>query len=89
MFPRFRFAFVLALLGAAPLPFTHAAAQDKKSDKLAEPITKGQRVFTCSHSFHGFVPGILADLASKADIKDHVQVGHSSIGGSQIKRHWD
>jgi hypothetical protein len=89
MSPRFRIVFVVALLGAALLPFAHAAAQDKKSDKLAEPITKGQRVFTCSHSFHGFVPGILTDLVNKADIKDHVQVGHSSIGGSQIYRHWD
>ena len=88
MFPRFRIVSVLALLGAAFLPFAQTAAQDKKSDKLAEPITKGQRVFTCSHSFHGFVPGILTDLANKADIKGHVQVGHSSIGGSQIIRHW-
>jgi hypothetical protein len=89
MFSRFRIVSILVLLGAALLPFVFAAAQDKKNDKLAEPITKGQRVFTCSHSFHGFVPGILTDLANKADIKDHVQVGHSSIGGSQIIRHWD
>ena len=32
-----------------------AAAQDKK-EKLAEPITKGERVFTCGHSFHVWVP---------------------------------
>src|SRR5262249_10998425 len=48
-----------------------------------------QRVFTCGHSFHVFVPGILADLAKKADIKDHVQVGMSSIGGSRVIQHWD
>ena len=62
MFQRFRIVSVLALLGAALLPFAHAPAQDKKSDKLAEPITKGQRVFTCSHSFHG----LLQELAWEA-----------------------
>lgn len=64
-------------------------AQDQKTEKLAEPITTGQRVFTCGHSFHVFVPGILADIAKKADIKDHVQVGVSSIGGSKVIQHWD
>lgn len=62
-----------------------AAAQDK----LAAPITKGQRVFTCGHSFHEWVPSIVADLAKKADIKDHVQVGRSSIGGSKVIQHWN
>src|SRR5262249_34331884 len=58
-------------------------------DKLSEPIAQGQRIFTCGHSFHVFVPGILADLAKKAEIKDHVQVGMSSIGGSRGIQHWD
>jgi len=66
-----------------------ALAQDKKDDKLAEPITAGQRVFTCGHSFHVFVPAILADLAKKAEIKDHIQLGMSSIGGSRIIQHWN
>ena len=61
----------LALLGAA-LP---AAAPDQKREKLAEPITKGQRVFTCGHSFHVWVPDIVTDLCKKAEIADHVQVG--------------
>ncbi len=78
----------LAFLSAA-LASTPTRADDKKSDKLAEPITQGQRVFTCGHSFHVFVPGILADIAKKADIKDHVQVGMSSIGGSRVIQHWD
>ena len=29
--------------------------------KLAEPIVKGQRIFTCGHSFHVWVPGIVVD----------------------------
>src|SRR5689334_16410840 len=65
------------------------AAQDKKTGKLADPIGKGQRVFTCGHSFHVWVPAIVADLAKKSDIKDHVQVGLSSIGGSKVIQHWN
>jgi len=63
-------------------------AQDKK-EKLAEPITKGQRVFTCGHSFHVWVPGIVTDLAKKADIAGHKQIGVSSIGGSKVIQHWN
>ncbi len=82
--------FVLALAWAVAglLPPGGIAAAEKK-DKLAEPITTGQRVFTCGHSFHAWVPGIVADLAKKAKIPDHVQVGVSSIGGSRVIQHWD
>ena len=57
--------------------------------KLAEPITKGLRVFTCGHSFHVWVPGIVADLCKSAEIPNHVQVGVSAIGGSRVIQHWD
>ncbi|MGE0610179.1 MAG: hypothetical protein AB7O62_24015 [Pirellulales bacterium] len=57
--------------------------------KLAEPITAGQRVFTCGHSFHVWVPGIVADLCQLAKIPDHAQLGVSSIGGSRVIQHWD
>lgn len=50
---------------------------------------KGQRIFFSGHSFHFFMPPILADVAKKADIKDHTQVGLSSIGGSRVYQHWD
>jgi hypothetical protein len=66
-----------------------AAAQNEKNGKLAAPITQGQRVFTCGHSFHVWVPDIVVDLAQKAGIKDHVKVGLSSIGGSKVIQHWD
>lgn len=59
------------------------------SSKATEPITTGQRVFTCGHSFHVWVPGIVADLCRKSDITGHVQVGLSSIGGSRVIQHWD
>ncbi|MBY0523939.1 MAG: hypothetical protein K2R98_11105 [Gemmataceae bacterium] len=77
----------LTMLTAMLLASTTGA--DDKKVELTAPITQGQRVFTCGHSFHVFVPGILADLAKKADLKDHVQVGLSSIGGSRVIQHWD
>jgi hypothetical protein len=67
---------------ASPAP---SAGQEKP----AGPVTKGQRVFTCGHSFHVWVPGILGDLAKKAGIEGHTQVGLSSIGGSRVIQHWN
>lgn len=69
----------LLLLSALGLP----AAEPSK------PVEKGQRVFTCGHSFHIFVPPILEDLAKKAGIKGHQIAGRSGIGGSQVIRHWE
>ncbi|MFO0968252.1 MAG: hypothetical protein U0793_22070 [Gemmataceae bacterium] len=50
---------------------------------------KGQRVFSAGHSFHYFMPPILRDIALKAGVKDHEQVGLSAIGGSRVIQHWD
>jgi hypothetical protein len=55
----------------------------------AQPETKGQRVFFSGHSFHYFMPPILADIAKKAEIKDHTQLGLSAIGGSRVYQHWN
>ena len=68
---------------------TPTNAEEKGNTKSTEPITKGLRVFTCGHSFHVWVPGIITDLCKKAGINDHVQVGLSSIGGSRVIQHWD
>lgn len=54
-----------------------------------KPIDKGLRVFSAGHSFHMFVPKMLADLAKAAGIPDHKQAGISSIGGSYVHQHWD
>jgi len=80
---------ILGLLTATCLANAPVAAQEKKDEKFAEPINKGLRIFTCGHSFHVWVPGIMTDLAKKAEIPDHVQVGVSSIGGSRVIQHWD
>jgi hypothetical protein len=55
----------------------------------ADPPPKGLRVFTAGHSFHVFVPPILAELARSAGVKDHAQVGVQSLGGSRVAQHWN
>jgi hypothetical protein len=85
----FAFAHPLVALVLVTLGCPRAVSQEKKADKLAEPITKGQRVFSCGHSFHVFVPGILSNLAASAGIQEHTQVGLSSIGGSRVIQHWN
>src|SRR5262245_1495930 len=77
----------LAVIGPA-LFFATAVARSDDA-KSTRAIDRGQRVFSCGHSFHVFVPGILNDLAKSAGINDHVQVGMSGIGGSRIIQHWD
>jgi hypothetical protein len=34
-------------------------------------------------------PGIVSDLAKKAETSGHAQVGNSSIGGSRVIQRWD
>lgn len=72
----------------------HAAEPEQQTipaanRKLADPITEGQQVFTCGHSFHVWVPAIVSDLSKLAEIPDHTQLGISSIGGSRVIQHWD
>jgi len=59
---------------------THAA-------NLQPPITVGQRVATCGHSFHVFTYRQVAEIAASASLK-HELVGLSSIGGSTVVKHW-
>lgn len=63
--------------------------QAQDAAKGTAPITKGQRVYSVGHSFHVFMPAILNDIAQAAEIKDHKQVGLSSIGGSRVIQHWE
>ena len=92
-FHRSAFRLWIAVLGLLLFADRAAEAQDQappaNNPPLAEPITKGLRVFTCGHSFHVWVPGIVADLCRLAEIPDHVQLGVSSIGGSRVIQHWD
>ena len=92
-FHRSAFRLWIAVLGLLLFADRAAEAQDQappaNNPPLAEPITKGLRVFTCGHSFHVWVPEIVADLCRLAEIPDHVQLGVSSIGGSRVIQHWD
>jgi len=55
----------------------------------AEPISKGQRIFTVGNSFHWWVPGPLAAVAVDAGIKDHLHFGVSALGSSRVIQHWE
>ncbi len=81
-------AMVLALVAGG-----QAVAQAKNpaavSDQATAPITQGQRVFTCGHSFHYWIPPILTNMAQGAGIRGHEALGLSAIGGSRVIQHWD
>ena len=67
-------------------PTTGPAAAQTKDDG---PITAGQRIFYTGHSFHVFIPPIMQNIAETAGITGQKNLGLSSIGGSQVIRHWD
>lgn len=88
----FRFVMILiaAMVAAGILPAgSRVKSAHAEGDKSTGPIDKGLRVYSAGHSFHVFVPAILADMAKGAGIQDHVFVGLSSIGGSRTIQHWD
>ena len=57
--------------------------------KEASPVPKGQRVFTCGHSFHVFVSRMVAEMAANAGIKNHQNLGFTEIAGSRVIQHWE
>lgn len=50
---------------------------------------RGQRIFTCGHSFHYWVADLLVEMAAGAGIEGHRTVGVSVLGGSRAIQHWD
>lgn len=74
-----RATFLLATFCLTTL-FAHA-------DDLQPPITVGQRVATCGHSFHVFTYRQVAEMALATGLK-HELAGISSIGGSTVQKHW-
>jgi hypothetical protein len=66
-----------------------ALSQDQSGPTAASPVTRGQRVFTCGHSFHGFVYRMVGEMAKSAGVNDHQLAGSSMIGGSRVIQHWD
>lgn len=67
--------------------FLSSLPAQEKADKEAPP--RGIRMFTCAHSFHIFVPRMLADLAKREKIVGHELVGQQMIGGSKVIQHWN
>lgn len=78
MISRFRRSWMLVLAILAVSSFAQA-----QSD------SKGVRVYSVGHSFHYFMPPILTDIAKKAGLSEHKQVGLSAIGGSRVIQHWN
>ena len=81
-------SFAVALVRAR---FGDAVVRAADVPASPQPLTfpKGQRVYSIGHSFHVFMPGILAQIAKSAGIADHQQAGLSPIGGSYVIQHWD
>lgn len=49
----------------------------------------GLKVLTAGHSFHVWMPPLVAEMAKAAGIQGHEQLAVSSIGGSQVIQHWN
>ena len=49
----------------------------------------GLKVLTAGHSFHVWMPPLVAEMAKAAGIAGHEQLAISSIGGSKVIQHWD
>jgi len=53
------------------------------------PPPAGLKVLTAGHSFHVWMPPLVAEMAKAAGIEGHEQLAISSIGGSKVIQHWD
>lgn len=89
--PQFRLLLAaIALLIFAPVLLAEPTGEKPSAKETsAVPPPQGVRVLSCGHSFHYFVPPILANMAKDAGIHGHEQVGLSAIGGSRVIQHWD
>ena len=88
------FLFILAATVAGTLaqectPPSRAVPATDAPAAAAAPTTTGLRVFSCGHSFHGYVPAMLDEMAKAGGFKDHRIVGTSIIGGSKVIQHWN
>jgi hypothetical protein len=59
------------------------------SARAVEAPPAGLKVLTAGHSFHVWMPPLVAEMAKAAGIQGHEQLAISSIGGSKIIQHWD
>ena len=54
-----------------------------------EASPKGLKVLSAGHSFHVWMPPLVAEMANAAGIQGHEQLAVSSIGGSKVIQHWE
>ncbi len=59
----------------------------RAGESVAPP--SGLKVLTAGHSFHVWMPPLVAEMAKAAGIQGHEQLAISSIGGSKVIQHWD
>ena len=62
-------------------------ASIRAAEETAPPA--GLKVLTAGHSFHVWMPPLVAEMAKAAGIQGHEQLAISSIGGSKVIQHWD
>ncbi|MGB8356432.1 MAG: hypothetical protein WCD79_21215 [Chthoniobacteraceae bacterium] len=83
------FALSLSLLPLRASAQTAVPTASPAAIAANPPITQGQRVFACTHSFYPYAPGMVRELAASAGITGHQVIGISLIGGSMIIQHWN
>lgn len=59
----------------------------RSAESVAPPA--GLKVLTAGHSFHVWMPPLVAEMAKAAGIQGHEQLAISSIGGSKVIQHWN
>lgn len=59
-----------------------------RSAEISAP-PPGLKVLTAGHSFHVWMPPLVAEMAKAAGIQGHEQLAISSIGGSKVIQHWE
>jgi hypothetical protein len=69
------------------LAFLLSISAARAADAVAPP--PGLKVLTAGHSFHVWMPPLVAEMAKAAGIQGHEQLAISSIGGSKVIQHWD
>jgi hypothetical protein len=62
-------------------------ASIRAAEETAPPA--GLKVLSAGHSFHVWMPPLVAEMAKAAGIQGHEQLAISSIGGSKVIQHWD
>ena len=82
-------ALVLALMVVGLLGVVPAGSAPPQGGPQAGSVPRGQRMFTCCHSFHCFVYPLVSEMAKAAGIEGIKPVGMSAIGGSRVIQHWD